>query len=423
MSEFMVQLSEFLRDWVISFMRKAQMPDWSFSIVDFSIRSIVLLLMSMLLFYIFKRILLYSIIHLVKKTKSQYDDFFVSRRVFHRLAHIAPALVIYFFDDSFYEPYPLFFGFLVKASIIYIIIIFFWTLQAFMNALEDIYNTLSFAPERPIRGYVQLVNLVFVLIAILWAVSIIFEVQVSKIFAGLGALAAVLLLVFKDTILGFVAGIQLSANKMLKVGDWIQMPSQNADGTVLEVTLNTVKVQNSDMTITTIPTYAMVSSPFVNSRGMEESGGRRIKRSVNIDMQSVKFCTPAMIEKFKKIHHLNEYIESKQQEITEYNRVNDIDETVLVNGRRMTNLGVFRKYIENYLLNNPKINKDMTFLVHYLQPTEKGIPLEIYAFCSDKQWIYYETVQADIFDHILAVIPEFGLRVFQLSSANDERVL
>jgi miniconductance mechanosensitive channel len=269
----------------------------------------------------------------------------------------------------------------------------------------------------------QLVQLIFVMIGILWAISIIFGVQVTRIFAGLGAVAAVLMLVFKDTILGFVAGIQLSANKMLKVGDWIEMPSHNADGTVLEVTLNTVKVQNWDKTITTIPTYALVSSPFMNWRGMEESGGRRIKRSIYLDMQSVRFCNPEMLDKFKKIHHLKEYIEQREAEIENYNHSNNIDETVLVNGRRMTNLGVFRKYVENYLMRHPSINKEMTFLVRHLQPTEKGIPLEIYVFSSEQRWAHYESIQADIFDHLLAVIPEFGLQVFQLPSGSDLRGL
>lgn len=423
MRNIMVQFSEFLIDWVHQNMQSLNFPEWSFEMVDFSIRSLVLIALSWVLYFVFKKFLLYTIVRLIKRSKSTYDDYFLSRRVFHRLAHMAPALVIYFFDDGFFEPFPLFFGFIVKASVIYIIIVLFWTFQAFLRALEDIYNTLPFAAERPIRGYMQLVQLIFVMIGILWGISIIFGVQVTKIFAGLGAVAAVLMLVFKDTILGFVAGIQLSANKMLKVGDWIEMPSHNADGTVLEVTLNTVKVQNWDKTITTIPTYALVSSPFMNWRGMEESGGRRIKRSIFLDMQSVRFCTPDMLEKFKKIHHLKEYIEQREAEIAGYNVSHNIDETVLVNGRRMTNLGVFRKYVENYLMRHPSINTEMTFLVRHLQPTEKGIPLEIYVFSSEQRWALYESIQADIFDHLLAVIPEFDLQVFQLPSGGDLRAL
>ncbi len=419
MRNVMLKLSEFLRDWVFEYFKVRNFPEWAYEVADFSIRSLVLIALSIVLYFIFRKILLCFIVRVINKSKSTIDDFFVSRKVFHRFAHLAPALVIYFFDDRFYEAYPLFFGFLVKASVIYIIIVLFLTFQAFLRALEDVYNTLSYSGERPIKGYMQLVQLLFILIGILWGISIIFDVQVTKIFAGLGALAAVLLLVFKDTILGFVAGIQLSANRMLKVGDWIEMPSHNANGTVLEVTLNTVKVQNWDRTITTIPTYALVSSPFMNWRGMEESGGRRIKRSIFIDMQTVSFLTPEMIEKFKKIHLLKEFIEKKQEEIAEYNSKLGVDETILVNGRRMTNIGVFRKYIENYLAHHPKINLEMSFLVRHLQPTEKGIPIEIYVFSRDQKWANYEGIQADIFDHILAVIPEFGLRVFQLPSGND----
>ena len=232
-------------------------------------------------------------------------------------------------------------------------------------------------------------------------------------------MAAVLMLVFKDTILGFVASIQLSANKMVVPGDWIEMPSHNADGDVLDISLNTVKVQNWDKTITTIPTYALVSESFRNWKGMEESGGRRIKRSVTIDMKSIKFCTPEMIKKFKKIQILHDYIEKKEKELNEHNKKYEIDNSVLVNGRRMTNIGVFRAYIVSYLHNHPEINNEMTSMVRQLEPTDKGLPLQIYVFSSDKRWVYYEKIQSDIFDHILAVAPEFDLRVFQNPSGYD----
>lgn len=239
----------------------------------------------------------------------------------------------------------------------------------------------------------------------------------------MGAVAAVILLIFKDTILGLVAGVQLTANNMVRIGDWISMPSHNADGTVLEITLNTVKVQNWDKTISTIPTYALVTNSFSNWRGMEESGGRRIKRHINIDMQSVKFLNVEMIAKFKKIAYLKEYIDKKEKELEEYNKKNNFDDSVLVNGRRMTNLGVFRKYLEEYLRHHPKIHQDMTFLVRHLQPDEKGIPIEIYVFSKDQEWAKYEAIQADIFDHILAVIPEFELSVFQFPTGNDLKKL
>ncbi len=232
-------------------------------------------------------------------------------------------------------------------------------------------------------------------------------------------MTAVLLLIFKDSILGLVAGIQISSNDMVRLGDWVEMPKHGADGDVIDISLTTVKIQNFDKTITTIPTYTMVSDSFKNWRGMSQSAGRRIKRNINIDMRSVKFCDESMLERFASFRHISEYIARKKDELTKFNAENGIDDSVLVNGRRMTNLGTFRAYLEGYLRNHPKINKDMTFLVRQLQPTETGLPIEIYVFCSDKIWANYEAIQADIFDHILAVIPEFDLKVFQNPTGAD----
>ncbi len=243
----------------------------------------------------------------------------------------------------------------------------------------------------------------------------------SVLIAGLGALAAVLMLIFKDTLLGFVASIQLSANDMLKVGDWIEMPGHRADGTVLDITLNTVKVQNWDKTISTIPTYAMVSESFTNWRGMEESEGRRIKRAIFIDMYSIRFCTPEMLEHFKKFENLREYVTQKEEEIRKYNEKHGLSPDDLLSARRQTNIGVFRKYLELYLKNNPRINHRMTFIIRQLQSTEKGLPVEIYVFSKEKEWANYEKLQNDIFDHIFAVIPEFGLKIFQSPAGNDMR--
>jgi miniconductance mechanosensitive channel len=227
------------------------------------------------------------------------------------------------------------------------------------------------------------------------------------------------MLIFKDSILGLVAGVQLSTNQMLHIGDWIEMPKYGADGDVIDISLTTVKVQNWDKTIATIPTYALVSESFNNWKGMEESGGRRIKRSINIDMKSVVFLDQEQIEKFRKYHLLADYITAKEKEIAEYNRSLELDDSIVTNGRRMTNLGTFRAYLENYLHNHPKIHQEMTFLVRHLQPTDKGLPLEIYVFSKDQAWTNYEALQADIFDHILAIMPQFGLRVFQNPTGDD----
>jgi miniconductance mechanosensitive channel len=268
---------------------------------------------------------------------------------------------------------------------------------------------------------IQILQIAASFISVIVIVSILFDINVSKIMTGLGATAAVLLLVFKDTILGFVASIQLSANKMVSAGDWITMPTYKTDGTVLDISLNTVKVQNWDKTITTIPTYKMVEDSFINWKGMENSDGRRIKRSVNIDMKTVKFCSADMINRFKKIRLLKDYIARKEAELVKHNQQKEGESLPesLANGRRLTNIGVFRVYLEEYIKEHPMINEKMTFMVRQLQSTERGQPIEIYAFSKDQEWINYEAIQSDIFDHVLAVVNEFDLKIYQLPSGFD----
>ncbi len=380
--------------------------------------SLLVLIIAKIAHYVVKQYLVSYVERFLHKTKSKYDDYLVKHKVIRKASYIVPALIIFPSLDFIFVDFPGLNVFLHNLVSVYFIVVILIITNSFFTSLADLYESLPYSKTRPIKGYLQGIQLVFVLIGLLVIISLVFEVELTSVFTGLGAVAAVLILVFKDTILGFVASIQLSANNMVKPGDWIEMPSHKADGSVLEMTLNTVKVQNWDKTISTIPTYALVSESFKNWKGMEESGGRRIKRSISIDMKSVKFCTDEMIERFKKIHFLKEYIHQKQEEVTVYNVKNNIDHTVKVNGRRLTNIGVFRKYLECYLKNHPKINKDMTFLVRQLQPNEKGIPIEVYVFSNDIAWANYESIQADIFDHILAVIPEFELKVFQFATDN-----
>ena len=413
----------FFSEWLTRQLEVLQLPEFWTGIVYFVASILLIVALVWICYLITRRLLLYALIRLIRKTRSKFDDYLVRRKVFHRLAHLVPIAVIYGLSDLFWGHQP---GFLVifhDAVFLYLVIIVVMAFQALLNALEDIYNTFPFAYERPIKGYLQVIKLLAVVVGILIGVSIVFDVKVTSIIAGMGALAAVFMLVFRDSILGLVAGVQLSANRMVKVGDWISMPSHNADGTVQEITLNTVKVRNWDKTISTIPTYAMVSDSFINWQGMEESGGRRIARAVYIDTHSVKFCTPEMLQRFRKIHHLKSYIQERQEEIENYNRQHQIDESLPVNGRRMTNLGVFRKYLENYLVRHPEINEKMTLIVRHLEPTEKGIPVQIYAFCRQKEWARYEGVQADIFDHILSIVQLFELRVFQNPGGDDLRDL
>ena len=408
-----------INSWIVDKFMNMGLDQLSANYLRIAILVVAMIVLSWAANYITKRFIIKVLDVFFRKTKSKYDDYLVERKVFHKLSHLAPAIVILLMTGVIFYNYPGFSRILTNVVFVYIVFVFVGSLSSFLKAVDDVYNTFDFAKERPIKGYIQVAQIVIYSIAILISVSILFGINMTAIFTGLGAIAAVILLIFKDTILGLVAGVQLTANNMVKIGDWISMPSHNADGVVLEITLNTVKVQNWDKTITTIPTYALVANSFSNWRGMEESGGRRIKRHINIDMHSVKFCDEAMLSKFRKIAYLKDYIEKKEKELEEYNKENNFDDAVLVNGRRMTNLGVFRKYLEEYLMHHPKIHKEMTFLVRHLQPTEKGIPIEIYVFSTDQEWAKYEAIQADIFDHILAVVPEFELSVFQFPTGSD----
>ncbi len=367
---------------------------------------------------IIKRIIINSIQRIASKSKNNWDDVFVERKVFNRLAHLAPAIIVYYALQYIFDAKGLV-SFTENMVQAYMVIVVLLVIDAVLNALHEIYGKLPISKGRNIKGYVQVVKILFYFVAIILLISIFSGEAPKALMASLGAMAAVLILVFRDTILGFVASIQLSANKMVNVGDWISMPKYNADGDVIDISLNTVKVQNWDKTIATIPTYALVSESFNNWKGMEESGGRRIKRSINLDMKSVAFLDDGQIKKLQKFYLLKDYISGKEREIEEYNRSLKLDVAEVTNGRRMTNLGTFRIYLENYLHNHPKIHNDMTFLVRHLQPTDKGIPLEIYVFSNDQQWASYEALQADIFDHILAIMPEFGLRVFQNPTGDD----
>ncbi len=406
-------------DWLDTWLTGIGMSQGLAAFVKMFMFLIVALLISYLSDIIVRKLIISILTTIIKRSKTKIDDIFLERKVFNRLSHLAPALVIFFAAPLVFIDYPALIQHVQNGAYVYMILIGLLFADSFINALHEVYISLPISKHRPIKGYVQIVKIGLYFIAIIIIIATVFGKSPKGLLTALGTAAAVLILVFKDTILGFIASIQLSANKMVKPGDWISMPAHNADGTVLEISLNTIKVQNWDNTITTIPTYACISESFYNWKGMEESGGRRIKRSVIIDMKSIKFCTPEMIKNFKKIQILRDIIEKKEKELDEHNKKYEIDNSVLVNGRRMTNIGVFRAYIVSYLHNHPKINNEMTSMVRQLQPTDKGLPLQIYVFSNDKRWVEYEQIQSDIFDHILAVAPEFELRVFQNPSGYD----
>ncbi len=369
--------------------------------------------------WIAKRVLLVLIRRAVKKSKTKWDDILVERGVFTRLSHIAPAVVIYLTAPVVFAGFSGAVGFMQAVAGIYMAAIGLLVVNGLLDSLVEIYRTFEFARKMPIKSFVQLVKIILYVSMGIVIVAIILKKDPTKLLAGLGAMTAVSMLVFKDSILGLVGGIQLTANNMVHIGDWIEMPKYGADGDVIDISLTTVKVQNWDKTIATIPTYALVSDSFKNWRGMSESGGRRIKRAINLDMTSVRFCDEPMLEKFKKFQYITGYIEAKREELAQWNADEHIDDTELVNGRRLTNIGTFRAYVVAYLRQHPKIHQDMTFLVRHLSPTSKGLPIEIYVFSNDQAWANYEAIQADIFDHILAIIPEFGLRVFQEPTGAD----
>ncbi len=384
---------------------------------------VAVLLLSFVANFVAKRYIVSALTYVISKSKSRWDDAVLRQRTLNRMAHLAPAIVIYVLTPIALQGLDPAIAIIRDALLIYMIIILMLVLDSLLNTVEDVYQNFRASKEIPIKGFIQVLKLALYFVTAIFVISILLNKTPVYLFSGIGALAAVMMLVFKDSILGFVAGIQLAANKMVSVGDWIEMPKYGADGDVLEVALTTVKVQNWDKTITTIPTYALISESFKNWRGMSESGGRRIKRSVNIDMSSIRFCDEEMLERFAKIQYISEYIETKKIELKEFNQATKVDNASLVNGRRMTNIGTFRAYVKAYLQNHPMINKDMTFLIRQLPPTEHGLPIEIYVFSKDQVWANYEAIQADIFDHILAVVPEFDLRVYQNPTGADFRVL
>jgi miniconductance mechanosensitive channel len=377
-----------------------------------------------------KRYLLRVITRVIKRTEFTWDDAVLRRRVFDRLANVAPALVVYYGvplvpgipDDVDLLVQRLAMGFMVLVMVL--------AMDRFLTALNDIYSTRPDAKSRPIKGYLQIVKIVLYIAAGIVVISTLMGQRPTLILGGFGAMTAVLLLVFRDTILSLVASIQITQNDMVAVGDWIEMPKYGADGDVMDIALHTVKVQNWDRTITTIPTHKLVEDSFKNWRGMRAAGGRRIKRSFHLDMNTVRFLTDEEVDRLGRWELLKEYIEAKLEEIEAYNRAKERREAgapedgdVIPYRRRLTNIGTLRAYLVRYLRQHPGIHKDMILMVRQLQPGPEGLPMEVYAFTNDTNWVAYEGIQADIFDHILATVPEFGLRAFQSPSGRDLEAL
>lgn len=367
--------------------------------------------------FVTKKVVIRLITHVVSKNKFKWDDILLERKVFHKLSHFVPAIIIYYFAQTFSAYQKL----IETAALTYILIVALNVINSLLSVFNDIYQTYEISKTKPIKGYIQVAKIIVIIIGTILVIANLMGESPIILLSGIGALSAVFMLVFKDSLLGLVAGIQLSANDMVRVGDWIEMPKYGADGDVIDISLNTVMVRNFDRTVTMIPSYALISDSFKNWRGMQESGGRRIKRALYIDTTSITFCTKDMIENYKQIHFLSNYLVDREREIEDYNSKNQINRNNIVNGRALTNIGVFRSYIHQYLQRHPGIHQEMTLMVRQLAPGENGLPLEIYAFTNDVRWDFYESVQADIFDHLLAVAGEFGLRVFQNPAGSDLR--
>jgi len=409
-----------------AFFMEQGLTGWLSILISRSILIGGLVILAFLANWITKRIILRILGRIIQRTRTTWDNILLEQKVFNRLSHIAPAVVIQVFAVPVFagmfeavDKADMMVEIVKRAALVYMTVIALLVLNSLLNAVRDIYRTFEISNRIPIVVYLQVAKILINLMGIILVISILIQKNPTPFIAGLGGATAIMLLVFKDSILGFVAGIQLSALDMVRRGDWIEMPKYGADGDVIDISLTTVKVQNWDKTISTIPTYSLVSDSFKNWRGMSESAGRRIKRAINIDMTSVRFCDREMIGRFKGFQFISEYMNRKSEELKEYNEQQGIDDSALVNGRRLTNLGTFRAYVVAYLKHHPKIHQGMTFLVRQLQPGPDGLPIEIYVFSNDQAWANYEDIQADIFDHILAVIPEFDLKVFQNPTGSD----
>jgi len=375
--------------------------------------SIILLVACLIGNFVTRKFIIQGIQKFIKNSKNDWDDIFLENKVFNSLSTLVPLILIQYLSVPILSNFTSLIPFVhiaVKVSLVFVITS---VLIKALKAFEEVSTRLPSFKDKPIMSYVQLANIMIYVVSAILIFATLLDRDPFALLGALGALTAVLMLVFKDTILGLVASIQISSHDMVRVGDWVSMPKYGTDGDVLEITLNTVKIQNWDKTISTIPTYAFISDSFKNWRGMTDSKGRRIKRSLNIDMTSIKFCSDEEIANYKNVEMLKDYIESIQSEIAIHNDSNSHDKSSLLNGRNLTNIGLFREYAYQYLMANENLRKDLTLMVRQLEPTENGLPIEVYCFSNNINWVAYEKIQADIFDHLLSSISNFDLEIFQ----------
>ncbi|MBU08994.1 MAG: mechanosensitive ion channel protein MscS [Gemmatimonadetes bacterium] len=381
------------------------------------VRAVAVLILAWVSNVVTRQILVHWIGGLIRTTRTRVDDVLLQRDVLRRMALLAPVIVLYYGADALPGDQAL----VRQAVSATLMLVLLLITGAMINAFQELSNDFASASEVPIKSYAQIVKLVVYILGGLMTVAVLTGRSPWVLLSGVGALMAVIILVFRDTILNIVASVTITANRLVRVGDWIEAPAFGADGDVIDIALHTVKVQNWDKTITTIPTYKLVETSFKNWRGMSESGGRRIKRAIYIDMSTIRLCDQKMLERFECFELLSDDLRARRAEVERYNEEKGVNTEELINGRRLTNVGTFRVYVAAYLRKHPKIHQDLTFLIRQLAPTPKGLPIEIYVFTNDIEWANYEGIQADIFDHLLAVVPMFELRVFQEPTGADWR--
>ncbi len=407
---------EHLFDWMYPILRKIGFGDTLASYISLLLNIVLLCFLAYLIYVVFRLVLVTVMAIVAKKTKTHFDDLLVSNKTAKYIAHLIPFLFIYKSVPIILDKYVYWESIFGKMVGIYIIILSLWIIRSVMKAFRDYLKEQPRFSDKPIDSYIQVIMIVLWIFGIGVIISKIFDITTNTLLASMGALSAIIILVFRDTILGFVASVQVSLNDMVRIGDWITFDKYGADGDVIEINLATVKVRNFDNTTTTIPTYSLISDSFRNWRGMLDSDGRRIKRYILIKGKSIRFLKEEELQKMKQIQLISNYIDTRQAEINKFNSANNIDKSLSINGRNMTNFGLFRKYITCYLENYPGLNKEMILLCRQLQPTSQGIPLEIYTFSKDQRFEQYEYIMADIFDHIIASTVYFDLEIFELST-------
>ena len=415
----MIKIIETIFGWCNTLLLKIGFNSSIASYVSIAINTALLCALAYSIYIVFRMILVTAMIFIARKTKTKFDDLLVSNKTAKYIAHLIPLLFIYKSVPIILKEFVYWETVFGKLVGVYIVLLILWIVRTIFNAIRDYLKQDHKFSDKPIDSYIQVIMIVLWIFGVIIIVSEIFDIDTKNLLAILGTVSAVIILIFRDTILGFVASVQVSLNDMVRIGDWITFDKFGADGDVTEINLATVKVRNFDNTTTTIPTYSMISDSFRNWRGMLDSDGRRIKRYVLIKASSIRFMKDQEIENLKRIQLLTSYIQHRQDEILKYNSNHNVDKTIAINGRNMTNFGLFRKYITQYLHNHPGLNKDMILLCRQLQPTQNGIPLEIYAFSNDKKFENYEYIMADIFDHIFASIKYFDLEIYEMSNAID----